>query len=124
MSLDLLLRDLAELAPGSVVTVGHLPAVFEDVEVPGKPVAIVNNEPQLGPPTTEQRIVTPEGFVLAVELLDAHGNPTGKQFVAEGDTVQKAASEARVFVMRRAALLGKVADPDAAALALGKVESV
>lgn len=124
MSLDLLLRDLAELAPGSVVTVGHLPAVFEDVEVPGKPTAIVNGVPQLGPPTTERRITTPEGYVLAIELLDELGAPTGKKYVAEGDTAQKAASEARVYVARRAALLGKSPDPDAAALALGKVEPV
>lgn len=129
MSLDLLVRDLAELAPGSVLTLGHLPAVWRDVTVPGKPIAIegaIGGDPgavTLGPATTEREIATPEGWVLAVELLGEDGQPSGKKFIAEGDTPQKAANEARVFFGKRAALLGKTADPDQAALALGKVEA-
>lgn len=129
MSLDLLVRDLAELAPGSVVTLGHLPAVWQDVVIPGAPVAIAGAEGgdpgavTLGPSTTERQLVTPEGWIVAVDLLGEDGQPSGKKYVAEGDSAQKAANEARTFFQKRAALLGKTADPDQAALVLGKVEA-
>lgn len=142
--LDLFVQELAQLAPGSVVLVGHLPAVLEELDVPGDPLVIEGHviDPKTGafsvppgggvvmaPARKEQRIKTPAGFVLSVELLDEAGAPTGARFVAEGESPDACAAQARLYFRRRAAELAKKrADPahdaDAAALVLGKVEAV
>lgn len=140
--LDLFVLELSQLSPGSVVQIGHLPAVYEFVELPAEPAAIVGHVnangivsvPQgggvvLAAPRTEERLKTPAGFVLSVELLDAAGQPSGARYVAAGDSPDACAEQARIFFRKRAAELQKKAsdpahDAEAAALALGKVEPV